>query len=303
MIPYNEFYSAFLSNHFKVKSRVAAHLLNLGVEEIGTLASQVDLDVNDIEFLKTIKIDLIQTFYQSVESLFGLMLSLEDIESNIAVPDYLVNAGISDQHKFIRSFEDYNYCYQYLLSTILDKTGREVPKYQWLFYFVTLFVKDVPQEFIDKMQLEDNIKGIAHTLNSLAKLFNKEAHNSIKHGLRCLIVGKLNIEFNLPEGFSMPAELSGVKDAEDILMYYTKGPVKNGPATVVLVPIDLKYIIYLEDGNSKLLFNMISLRQIVFGADKPEEVRAHFFSYERLKQTIFPAQTNFESIRVDAAIE
>jgi hypothetical protein len=85
-------------------------------------------------------------------------------------------------------------------------------------------------------------------------------------------------------------------------MYYAKGPVKQGPADVVFVPVDMKYLIFLEDGNSKLLFNLLNQRQIVLGSQKPEEVFAHFFSYEMIKDQK-PELGQFESIRVSTSTE
>jgi len=301
MIPYNEFYSAYLSNHFKIKSKLAAYWLNLNQESLQTTADQLDLKVNDIEFLKTIKLDLLQTFYQSVESLFGLMHSLEKVESNSMLPDYLVNAGIGELHKYIAQFRNFEYCEQYLISDLQNDNADKIPKYKWLFYFITIFYKGVPQDFLNKVENLDNIKGIAWTLHTLANMFNKEAHNAIKHGLRCLIVDRLDLTMNFPEGIEPPEPIKNINIDNEMLMYYTKRPIKNGPADVVLVPFDVKYLIFMEDGNSKLLRNLINHRQIVFGTDKPEEVFAHFFSYKNLEEKK-PSLGNFQSIRVSVNI-
>jgi|GEM_PF-2709440 len=304
MIQPTEFYSAYLSNHFKIKSRIAAHFLSLDKAQIDNFCRQIALDVNDIEFLKTVKIDVIQGFYQSVESLFGLMLSLEKIESTTLIPDYLVSQNITELHKYITSFKNFDHCYNYLKTTV-DASGKSTPKYQWLFYLITVLATVGENKLIERMYSENNIKGIAFLLNKIAQEFNKEAHNSIKHGLRCVLIEKFNIDFTFPENVDIsevPEELKSFRGEHDVLMYYAKSAKGNKEATIVVVPLDVKYIIYLENAINKLIFNLIDHRQIIFTQQKPQNFTAHFFNYEELEKVEFPVNANFESMRMGAPL-
>lgn len=96
MLRNHQFYEAYLNNHFKIKSRTAKYFLNLGNEQLKGILVSMDIPTNEIEFLKTVKVDLVQSFYQSVETLFGFLHSLEKIEAQLGLPDFLIKIEIGE---------------------------------------------------------------------------------------------------------------------------------------------------------------------------------------------------------------
>ncbi|WP_419802691.1 hypothetical protein [Mucilaginibacter sp.] len=302
MIPNLQFYSIYLSNHFKIKSQIAAYFLDLNEDQTNSFLYESGLTVNHIEFIKTIKIDLIQAFYQSVESLFGLMSGLENLDSNRNIPDYLINAKIGDLHNFISSFEKFDFCYEYLSNKDTEINGKTYSKVEVIFYFITLVISDFPNTNLNQILDEKNVKGIAHILFSIANAFNREAHNSIKHGLRCMLIDKLNISVNIPdsdnsEPLEIPEDFTNFAGQKDVLLYYTKGPKGDNVATVVCVPINIKHILYLENSLNLLMANMMDQRDIVFGKEKPDTFQCSIFDYDDLIKNKFDSNSNFKSIR------
>lgn len=300
MIRNTDFYSAYLSNHFQIKARIAAHYLNMAKDDIDKTIEQTHLQVNDIEFIKAIKIDLVQTFYQSIETLFGFMHSLEKSDAQLTIPDYLVKLQPKDLHNYIRPFEDFDFCEDYLRATapILDNT---INNCRLLFYLASIF-SNFPPDYLKRIQADSNIKGIALTLNQLAKAFNQEAHNSIKHGLRCVLINELNFNIEVPEDlkeeFDLPDEFKTFNSSGDTLFYYTKEKNKRG-ATIVLMPIDVKQMIYLEEGLTKLLFNMLHQRDKILRREREVTVTWHTFNFEELRNVEFnDINANFTSIRL-----
>lgn len=299
MIPSHQFYSAYLSNHFQIKKMQALKILRMSDNELQNHIKDLGLDINGIEYLKTVKIDLLQCFYQSAETLFGLMHSLENRNSNASVPDYLVKAKITDLHNYIRSFRSFSRSYDYLRSGMKDIEGKDIPLHQWLFYPLTLIATNFPDQYTAKVNSDNNIKGIALTLNRISQLFNGEAHNSIKHGLRCILIEKININLEMPEieGLSLPEEFKSFSGEKDVLMYYTaeKG---NDVAIQVLVPLNISEVIYMIDGVHHLQHNLMNDRDILFSDTKPDKVTSYFFSHEEIEKIPFQHNSNFESIRV-----
>ncbi|MFD1629681.1 hypothetical protein [Pseudopedobacter beijingensis] len=294
MIRNHQFYEAYLNNHFKIKSRTAKYFLNMGNEQLRRALVLMDIPTNEIEFLKTVKIDLVQSFYQSIETLFGFIHSLENIEAQLDLPNYLIKIEIGELHKFIKSFEDFNFALEYL-NKDLHTPNNVIPKFQYLFYFASLVISDFPKEYMEKIKSESNINGIALVLSEIAKEFNKEAHNSIKHGLRCLIVSKLNMHFDFPkelEDIKMP---NNWKSEDDTLLYYSREKGQN-KAVIVLVPFCVEKIIYLEEELSKLLNSLIDNRNIVL--NKKEDLEFYFFSSNNLSNNSFLTSSNFKSIRI-----
>lgn len=299
MIPSNQFYSAYLNNHFQIKKMQSLKVLRMDDSELQNHIKDLGLGINTIEYLKTVKIDLLQCFYQSAETLFGLMHSLENRQSTASIPDYLVKTKITDLHNYIRSFRNFVSGYNYLKSRVKDIDEKDVPLHQWLFYPLTIVATNFPEKYAEKVINDNNIKGIALTLNRIALLFNGEAHNSIKHGLRCILIEKFNINIELPEieGITLPEEFKSFSGEKDVLMYYTaeKG---SDTAIQVLVPLNISEIIYMIDGVHHLQHNLMNDRDILFSETKPDKVTSYFFNYEEIEKTPFHHNSNFESIRV-----
>lgn len=302
MIPSHQFYSAYLNNHFLIKKQQALNVLSMDESQLLEHISNIGLKVNSIEYLKTIKIDLLQSFYQGTETLFGLMHSLENQKSNALIPDYLVKARIGDLHKYIQSFNSFEHCYNYLVSNVRDIANRNIPLYQWLFYPLSLIATDFSDLYLQRLNSIDNIKGIALTLNRIANLFNSEAHNSIKHGLRCILIDKFNINIEIPEieGLNLPEEFTKFSGEKDVLLYYA--PEKGSDVAIqVLVPLNIFEIIYHIDGLHNLQYNLVNDRDIIFSTIKPEKVTSHLFSHKNIANISFKSTSDFKSIRVGPA--
>lgn len=304
----HDFYSAYLSNHFKIKSRNASYFLNMKEEDIAEHINKVGLSVNSIQYLKTIKIDLVQEFYQSVETLFNLIYCLQDYKNQLIIPDKLVNVKIADLHTFINKFKSYDNSYSYLNEIAIEVNGHDITNLQYLFYFGSCLIDQQDDARLTKILNETNFKGLALTLTNLAKLFNQEAHNSIKHGLRCSIISKFDLDIVIPDDIKALPDLPAIADEhlkwtgdDDMLLYYTKEKGEN-TATQVLIPVHYEQIIYHEDGISKLLSNLLTHREALINGDgKTISVNNYYFDYDTLSTVEFKHKTNFESIRMGAS--
>lgn len=296
MLRNHQFYEAYLNNHFKIKARTAKFFLNMENEQLKRTLVSMDIPTNEIEFLKTVKIDLLQSFYQSIETLFGFIHSLEKIEAQLELPDYLIKIEIGELHRFIKFFEDFDFALDYL-NKVLQTPNNITPKFQYLFYFASLVISNFPREYTEKIKSESNIKGIAFTLSEIAKEFNKEAHNSIKHGLRCLLVSKLNMHFDLPKELEDIKIPNNWKSEDDTLLYYSreKGQEK---AVIVLVPFNIDKIIHFGEEITKLLHSLIDNRDIVL--NKKKDLEFYFFNFENISNNSFKTTSNFKSIRISS---
>lgn len=184
MITSKEFYQGFQADYFAYRQL----RLRRELEAFSSPAPPPPLDLiydySADDHVRSIKIDIRQTYFQSIETLFELIFSFTP--TNGIIRDDLVLSNLikrKDHYESIRNFADGKGGLEFLEQTFDFGDHGSMSGVQYLFYG---FLKD------DKLkgQLNESLKAIMKILKIVATdISDRKEYNAYKHGLRIFPVG------------------------------------------------------------------------------------------------------------------
>ncbi len=259
-----DFYKFYLVDHYKHKVSYLNYLLKLPepIETFAIYNNHTTFKLSD--FHKSIQIELRQTYFHAIETIFELILALQPDENGLPqdkkVFDLMTNSGLGTIGFIDKILKD-----QTKLSSLLNRTvmlnNHSYTFIRHLFY-CGLINKS---EEIEK-EIVSSLLVIQKGLETLANDFgNRHEYNSYKHSLRVLpIANTLNLlnastmesifEFDLRTSVTFAAK----KNSEDKTTFVTK---------ILDSERDSQMIMFC----SNLLSNIIRIRLLCFKLTDQEQ--------------------------------
>lgn len=196
-IPFTtQFFSGYLIDHFLYKQ----YTLFNALEKLPTLKSQAldGLDeIDDVEYARTLRLEIRATYFQAVETLFELIFSLEprgNVIDNRHIWYFLSTADWRENYKRIGTIASGDTAF--LDSTITAADTLKVPFIQYLFYFGV-----TNPSMLDAVR--SSFDPIKKFLIAFAREFSdRDEYNAFKHALR-IFPTLQKVEFG-PHGSETP---------------------------------------------------------------------------------------------------
>lgn len=270
-----QFYRWYLVDHYLYKQELLIKAIEQHEELKNTLLEDVE-DVDEEEYLTSLKIDVRLTYFLSVETLFELIYALRPRKGGIDNTNiwlYLSESG-SDRSKYYDwvadiAQGDLTYFDQEVTAT---EEGDVVSLDRYLFYF-----GDYP-EWSNK--IEESLEAIRDILRVLAlERYDREQFHHIKHSLRLFPMME-KVEAFKPEDEEKILEI----DMSDMV---TQLRLEEDSVEKKLLlrstPLDYKRDYRMTLLCSRLISNIIRTRRIVL-LDDDEEEPIYFFDEEEFSE-------------------
>lgn len=257
------FYDTYLTNYHGTKATYLRHILdNIEKFEIEFFKKKLHGDKKDA-FRRTIKSDLRQTYFHSIESFFELFFALNPKGKRVLDDENvlfnLTNSKWQENYRRIKEIADNDKVLDFLDEEI-EVMGKQVTIGNYIFY-MGIFNKDKYPHL--KTQIDSSIDAIKYGLAIVAKDFVKrEEYNAYKHGLRIIpAVSK----FMLADAETM--EIKFEWDLTDSMSFYA--PTKNpDELTIITKLFDCERDYQMTLFCSNLIRHMVFYRKISFGKNR-----------------------------------
>ena len=254
------FYLSYLTEYHKFKiipiTKILAQQKKYEVEFFGNELTPED----SAAYHKTLKSDLRQTYFHSIETLFEILFALSPTEKKgFDDENILLNITNSNQketfnriQKIAKDISELDYLDN---STTLNSEKISIGHY--LFYFGILPNNKFPNEMFDEMK--NSLESIKLGLQIIAKDFsNREEYNSYKHGLRIIPALK---QFAFAAADNLEIKLSWNLSESMSFYYRTKNPDELKMVTKLF---DTERDYHMAYFCSNLIFNMVYFRRLHF---------------------------------------
>lgn len=250
MITAKEFYLGFQADYFAYRQMRLKRELEFLTNNPTT--NQID-DIYDYsvdDHLRSIKIDIRQTYFQSIETVFELLFSFKPIGTEFRDDQVFSNLiKRKDHYEDIRKFASGEGGLEFLEQTFEFDGHGSMLGIQYLFYG---FLTD------DKLggQLVESLQAIRNVLKIIATdISDRKEYNSYKHGLRIFPVGK---SFSIHDHKTMEEIIKW--DIKDSMSFMEKDE-KSGQIDVVTRLFDPERDHNLTIMCNNLISNLIMIRR------------------------------------------
>ena len=288
---YKNFYNSYLKEYHEVRAIYLKHLLS-NTESLNTTIQESELGIQNVKIPLTkntkfiLQADLRQNYFHSIETFFEFFFAF--IPKNGKIPDNrnvlraLVKSNWKQNYKKIEYIANGKLKLS-LLDEMIEFLEFKVSVGQYLFYIGT-FSKE---KFNDEYQntVKESIKSIKKIIKILAVDFSKrDEYNAYKHTMRVfpnfsslhiLNAESLKEEINFDLSNSASYQIYNDKDKETIVKTKLFDPERDFKMTKIC---------------SRLIYNMIELRSVVFGERKGkktnEKIAIILFNQENIEDSI-----------------
>lgn len=252
------FYDTYLKDYHFTKAKYLKWMLdNLDKVERELYVNELDEEKRD-SLRKTIKSDLRQTYFHSIETFFELFFAVNPKGKERADDRHilykLTNSNWSEVYKQIKNIADDDSALDFLNEKIIF-LNHEITIGRYIFY-MGLFKVDGSSQKMHKA-IDRSVEAIKYGIRILAREFtNREEYNAYKHALRII---PASTEFMIADAKSL--EVHKQWDISDSMSFYSK--TKN-PAelTVVTKLFDSERDYQMISFCSNLIHNIINYRRI-----------------------------------------
>lgn len=278
------FYQFYQKDYHKIKaSYIKESLDNLDKE---TESPQFAGEMFELESVqRTLKSDLRQTYFHSIETFFELFFAFTPIEDTTLDPGdimfKLANSRGSQTTDKIAQIAQLNESLNFLDEKI-NYLGYEITKGHYIFYPGIFSQASFPKKVFNR--IEDSIDAIKLLIKIIATDFtNREEYNAYKHGLR-LIPASSKLMIADVETMNVQFEW----DTSDSMTFYLKTKKPNELKTVTKL-FDVNRDYQMTVSCSQLIHSMIFYRRIMhrFDSDvnKFTQIPIAFFGKEAIEQS------------------
>ncbi len=276
------FYDTYLRNYHATKATYLKHILDhIDKFEIEFYKKELDGDSKN-EFRRTLKSDLRQTYFHSIESFFELFFALNPKGKKVLDDENvlfnLTNSNWKENYRQIKKIAENDNALDFLNEEI-TVIGKKVSIGNYIFY-MGLFSMDKYPEI--KSQIEESIEAIKYGVRIIAQEFiDREEYNAYKHGLRIIpAVSK----FMLADADTL--EIKFTWDLTDSMSFYA--PTKDPDELMVVTKLfdcERDYLMTLFCSN--LINHMMFYRKISFNPSKEKQggqIAVTFFGKEPIEE-------------------
>lgn len=261
------FYQTFLIDYHKMKIIPIKKILS-DIPKYEKLFFGQELKTEDRDaYRRTLKSDLRQAYFHSIETFFELFFALDPSGKTI-FDDQNILFNITNSNAKKTYTRIHNIAENENALDFLDKEtiflGHKITVAHYIFYF-GLFSKDkLPEKVFDG--INESIIAIKSGIRAIAKDFaNREEYNSYKHGLRIIPALK---KFMFAQADNMEVKISF--DLSDSMSFYFKTKKPNELKMVTKV-FDTDRDFCMAYFCSNLINNMIYYRRVSMFKEKIEE--------------------------------
>ena len=258
------FYHSYLKDYHKTKAIYLKKMLdNIPKYEKEFFGKELNINERD-EFKKTLKSDLRQTYYHSIETFFELFFALNPKGKAIFDDEFvlfnLTNSKWKKNYEKIQKIADNPKSLEFLNEKITF-TDFNISIGHFLFYF-GIFSKE---KFHKKLfeQIDESIEAIKYGIEIIANDFTKkEEYNAYKHGLRIIPAAT---KLMLAEAKTMKVKIEW--DISESMSFYLKTKDPN-ELTVITKLFDSERDYLMTYFCSNLIGHLIEYRKIAFDQNK-----------------------------------
>lgn len=249
MLTPKEFYLGYQSDYFAYRQL----RLKKELEEATSSGFRSDLRIHPYvieDHIRSIKIDIRCTYFQSIETLFELIFSFEPVNNNFRDEQLLTKLlKKKDHYEEIRQFAENGQALDWLFREFTFSNQRRISGLEYLFFGI-----NENQEI--RSSMPESIPAITSLLKILAKdLSDRSEYNSYKHGFRILPV---HDSFAIFDQESL-TEVAKWDTRDSMTFVYVDG--KSGLADKVTKVFDSVRDISLTIMCNNLISNLIVVRR------------------------------------------
>ncbi len=271
------FYQTYQKDYHKVKAiylkKMLDNLPKYGEEFFGKELDQDDL----IEFRRTLKSDLRQTYFHSIETFFELFFALNpkgkqeyDDESVLFA---LTNSNWQDTYRRIKDITKNENALDFLDERI-EFLGYDITIGQYLFYMGIFSTDKFSPELFEN--IKESIEAIKYGIKTIAAdFFNREEYNAYKHGLRIIPSAS---KFMLADAATMEVKMEW--DLSESMSFYSKTNYPDELKVVTKV-FDVERDYQMTYFCSNLINHLIFYRRIAMKFEGDKE------KFEQFQITMF----------------
>jgi hypothetical protein len=285
------FYQAFLKDYHKIKATYLKRMLdNLSLYEQDIYGKELDTPERDA-FRMTIKSDLRQTYFHSIETFFELFFALNPKGKKTFNDEYVLYniTNSKETYSKIKSIADKESELDFL-DEIIDYHNFKISIGHYLFYKGIFSKEKFPEELFE--DINNSIESIKIGIRYIATDFvNRDEYNAYKHGLRIIpVAAKLKIAD--PETMEVKMEW----DLTDSMSFYLKTNSED-ELTVVTKLFDSERDYQMTFFCSNLIHHLIYYRRLSMNLYSEKEKN------EKVKITIFGKELVKNCSKINVAIQ
>ena len=277
------FYDAYLKDYHQTKAIYLKKILDeLPRFEKEFFGKELNTELRG-NFRKTLKADLRQTYFHSIETFFELFFALNPRDKKVLDDEFilfsLTNSNWSNNYKEIEKISK-NPTLLDFMDERIEFLGYDISIGHYLFYMGIFSKEKFSTEVFE--EINQSIDAIKYGIEILSNDFTKkEEYNAYKHGLRIIPASKKIM-------IADPKSMKSVKewDLSDSMSFYLK--TKNPDELTVVTRLfdsDRDYLMTCFCSN--LIGNLISFRQVAFDRNKnknsEETIPLPFFGKEEIQ--------------------
>jgi hypothetical protein len=261
------FYQSYLKDYHKTKAIYLKKMLDdLPKYEKEFFGKELNISESD-EFKKTLKSDLRQTYYHSIETFFELFFALNPKGKKFFDDEFvlfnLTNSKWAKNYAKIQQIADNPKSLDFLNEKI-NFLGNNISIGHFLFYMGIFSKEKFPKEVFE--QIDESIEAIKYGIEIIAKDFTKkEEYNAYKHGLRIIPAAT---KLMLAEAKTMKVKIEW--DISESMSFYLKTKDPN-ELTVITKLFDSERDYLMTYFCSNLIGHLIEYRKIAFDRNKEKK--------------------------------
>ncbi len=288
---YKNFYNSYLKEYHEVRAIYLKHFLS-NTESLNTTIQENELGIKDVKIPLTkntkfiLQADLRQNYFHSIETFFEFFFAF--LPKNGKIPDNtnvlraLVKSNWKQNYKKIEYIANGKLKLS-LLDEMVEFLEHKVSVGQYLFYIGTFSKEKFNEDY--QNTVKESIESIKKIIKVLANDFSKrDEYNAYKHTMRVfpnfssihiLNAESLKEEINFDLSNSASYQIYNDKEKETIVKTKLFDPERDFKMTKIC---------------SRLIYNMIELRSVVFGDRKEkgnnEKIAIVLFNQENIEDSI-----------------
>lgn len=278
------FYQSYQKDYHKIKASYLKGLMDNMSDFESTLFGKGVDDEDREEIRRTLKSDLRQTYFHSIETFFELFFALNPKDQKKLDPDNvlfrLTYSRGSETYDKINEIAKNNLTLEFLDEKIeyLDHT---ISIGQYIFYPGIFSKNKFPPEVFE--QIKESIDAIKYGVKIIAKDFvNREEYNAYKHGLRLIPASK---KIMLADAKTMDVKIQW--DISDSMSFYLKTKYPN-ELKVVTKLFDFERDYQMTLFCSNMIHAMVFYRRLMYrfkgDKEKFDQIPIFFFGKEPIEK-------------------
>ncbi len=288
---YKNFYNYYLKEYHEVRAIYLKYLLS-NTESLNNTIQEKELGIENVKIPLTkntkfvLQADLRQNYFHSIETFFEFFFAFlpknEKIPDDTKVLRALVKSNWKQNYKKIEYIANGKLKLS-LLDEMVEFLEHKVSVGQYLFYIGTFSKEKFNEDYQSKVK--ESIESIKKIIKVLANDFSKrDEYNAYKHTMRVfpnfssihiLNAESLKEEINFDLSNSASYQIYNDKEKETIVKTKLFDPERDFKMTKIC---------------SRLIYNMIELRSVVFGDRKEkganEKIAIVLFNQENIEDSI-----------------